>query len=182
MTKIKIDKLVFGGQGMGRLEDGRVCFVWNVLPGEEVEVEFTKNKGNFAEGIAKNILQPSAERVAPREEHYLSCSPWQIMSFAKENEWKVQIAEETYGKIANLKIEEFKDLKIVTDNVEYGYRNKMEYSFAIDDDGQVSLGFHIRESRRYIPIHVCELARKEINAAALNLLAWVRENKIPIRS
>jgi len=181
MQKMKIDKLVFGGQGLGHLPDGRVCFVWNALPGEEVEVEFTKNKGNFAEGIAKNILSASVERVVPREGHYLSCSPWQIISFVRENEWKTKIAEETYAKLAKFQISNFK-FQIDSDGVEYGYRNKMEYSFAVDAEGKVSLGFHVRESRRYIPIHVCELARQEINQVALDLLTWVRENNIPIRS
>jgi len=34
--RVKIDKLVHGGQGIGTLSDGRKAFVWNALPGEEV--------------------------------------------------------------------------------------------------------------------------------------------------
>lgn len=174
---IKVEKLVFGGQGLGYL-NGQACFVWGALPNEEVEVEIKKNKGNFTEGIIREIIKKSSERLEPKEEHYLSCSPWQIMSFEAENSWKREIAEETYKKLGNIKIGK---LEIVSDNVEYGYRNKMEYSF-VKGNGDVSLAFHVRESRQYLPIHVCELARPEINEVALNLLVWVNKNKIPIRS
>lgn len=177
MPRIKIDKLVFGGQAMGRL-DNKACFVWGALPGEEVEFDYTKNKPNFAEGIVKNILVSSEDRIKPNEDHYLSCSPWQIMNFDVENKWKVAMAVETYNKIGGF---DWPNLEIITDGIEYGYRNKMEYSFNFIAD-QVSLAFHVRESKKYININICELARPEINEVALYLLDWVKANKIPIRS
>ena len=42
--KIHIEKLVFGGQGLSRLEDGPIAFVWNALPGEEVEIEIERGQ------------------------------------------------------------------------------------------------------------------------------------------
>jgi len=190
---VKIEKLVFGGQGMGRV-DNKAIFVWNALPGEEVEVEIKKNKGNFAEGIARSIIKKADFRMDPKEEHYLSCSPWQILSFEDENRWKVEIAKETYKKLGNLEIEK---LEIVTDGVEYGYRNKMEYSFTVAQSetdkplpvlplgrgrDMISLAFFEREGKKHIAIETCELARPEMNRVALKLLAWVNENKISIRS
>src|SRR3989339_283887 len=108
MPQIKIEKLIFGGQGLGRVKSAdsgsrdKTCFVWGALPEEVVEFEYTKNKNNFSEGIVKNILLKSPDRIAAKEEHYLSCSPWQVMSFEAENKWKVEIAKETYEKIGNL--------------------------------------------------------------------------------
>ncbi|OGH71828.1 MAG: 23S rRNA (uracil-5-)-methyltransferase RumA [Candidatus Magasanikbacteria bacterium RIFCSPLOWO2_12_FULL_43_12] len=176
--KVNIEKLVFGGQGLGRLDDGRVCFVWNALPGEEVELEILKNKKTHLEAVATRIIKPSPERIEPKESHFLSCSPWQIMNFEAENKWKREIAVETYKKLGGI---DAGDLEIVSDEKEYGYRNKMEYSF-VEFGRKISLGFHIRESRRYIPITVCELARPEINEVALQLLEWINQNQIPIRS
>jgi len=46
MPRVKIEKIVFGGQGLARTDEG-VLFVWGVLPGEEVEVEITDKKKNF---------------------------------------------------------------------------------------------------------------------------------------
>ncbi|MBI5222409.1 MAG: class I SAM-dependent RNA methyltransferase [Candidatus Magasanikbacteria bacterium] len=188
--KVKIEKLVFGGQGLGRLDDGRVCFVWNALPGEEVEIEIIKNKKTHLEAMATKIIKPSPERIEPKEGHFLSCSPWQIMNFEAENKWKREIAIETYKKLGGIEVG---DLEIVSDGKEYGYRNKMEYSLALNPSGasglgfaelkeKISLVFHIRETRRYVPIIVCELARPEINEIALWFLDWVNENHVPIRS
>jgi 23S rRNA (uracil1939-C5)-methyltransferase len=175
--KVKVEKLVFGGQCLCFL-GGKACFVWNALPDEDVEIEITKNKKTHLEAMATKIIKSSSDRIEPKEDHFLSCSPWQIMSFAAENRWKKEIAVETYKKLGGI---EAGDLEIVSNGKEYGYRNKMEYSF-VEVDGKISLAFHIRESRRYVSIDVCELARPEINEVVLRLLAWVNQNNIPIRS
>src|SRR3989339_1608161 len=122
MMKVKIEKLVFGGAGLGHLEDGRVVFVWNALPGEEVEFELIKKEKTHWEGMATKILNPSPARLEPKEAHYLSCSPWQIMTPEEENKWKIEMAKETYKKLSNLEIEK---LEIVGDENIWGYRNKM---------------------------------------------------------
>ena len=41
--KIKIDKLVFGGQGLGKFE-GKTAFIWNALPGEQIEADLIKKE------------------------------------------------------------------------------------------------------------------------------------------
>jgi len=177
MLRVKIEKLVFGGQALGRVDD-KAVFVWNALPGEEVEVELKKNKHNFAEGVVKEIITRSPDRLEPRENHFLSCSPWQIMSFATENKWKVEMSIETYQKFAGLTVT---DLEIVSDGVEYGYRNKMEYSFT-EENSVISLAFFERNGKKHLAIPKCELASEAINKVALELLAWVNENKISLRS
>ena len=121
MILLKIEKLVFGGQGMGRLPDGRVCFVWNALPGEEVEVELTKDKKGFCEGIVRKIVKASPYRIEPKDDHFLACSPWQILTPEQETKWKIEMSKETYKNFANLDW----NLDIVGDGEMYGYRNKM---------------------------------------------------------
>ena len=180
MTTVKIDKLIFGGKGLGKV-GGKAYFVWKALPGEEVEVNIKKNSSNFAEGIAVNILKPSKYRIKPREDHYLSCSPWQILEFKEENTWKVEIAKETYKKLGGIENKILKKLEIVTDNNEYGYRNKMEYSFG-GETGKITLAFFEREGRKHIEIEKCELARPEINEVALEILSWINHHKITMRN
>ena len=176
--KVKIEKLVFGGQGMGHI-DGKATFVWNALPGEEVEARVLKNKSNFVESVAEKIITPSQERMPAQEDHYLSCSPWQILSASVEDYWKKEIARETFYKFGGLEI---KDFDIVSGEKRFGYRNKMEFSFALDLHGRVSLGFFERGARRHMPITGCILAENCINVTAKNILSWINEVKIPIRS
>ena len=62
---VRIEKLVAGGEGLTRLEDGRVVFVPGVLAGELVEITLSEEKRDFGRGQLLNILEPSAQRREP---------------------------------------------------------------------------------------------------------------------
>ncbi len=179
-TILSIEKLVFGGQGLGRSAEGKAAFIWNALPGEIVEVEILSDKKTHLEGIATKILTPSKERIAAAESNFLSTSPWQIMSLETENYWKRAIAAEQYSKIGDLILDP-NSLKIASDGIEYGYRNKMEFSFT-ESEGIIHLAFFERGKRIKIPVEGSALASKEINVIAKELLNWIRNCKIPSRS
>lgn len=168
--QLEIDKLIPGGQGLGRV-NGKVVFAWGALPGEEVEVEFTKQKRTFAEGIARTILKPSIERVEPRCNHWLSCSPWQILDWEKEHVYKEQLAREAYRKI---QLPE--SFSLVQAEESFECRNKMEYSFGLNQDGAISLAFFERGSHsKLIPFELCHLARPEISKVASKVVEWLNE-------
>ncbi len=191
MEKVVIEKLVNGGQGLARLENGQVVFVWNALPGEEVEIEVIKRKKDYTEAVARNIIKASPERVASQDPHFLSSSPWQILDWDRENYYKKNIAIEQYGKIGGL-ILSSNPPEIACDNTQYGYRNKIEFSFAptnVEQDYQnsaeyepVSLAFFERGQKYKTPIDESSLAESVINEVAQNILKWVNEQKIPMRS
>lgn len=163
--EVTVKKLVHGGQALGTLPDGRKIFVWNALPGERVVVAIGKAKRNFLEGIATEIMQPSSERVEPRDEAYLSTSPWQIMTLEAETKYKQEIIAETFqrehvnyhGEIA------FNGATSLHDA--FHYRNKMEYSFWGDEDGLHLALFH-RASHGKRIITGSSLAIPEIDEAA----------------
>jgi 23S rRNA (uracil1939-C5)-methyltransferase len=172
------EKLVFGGQALARAPEGQVVFIWNALPGETVEVEITKKQKTHWEGNAIKVLSPSPERVLPVEDHYMSCSPWQILSWEKEQEYKRATALETYKKIGHLDIE---PEMTQDERWEYGYRNKMEYSFA-ERNGQIVLAFFERGTKRFQSIEPCKLADPLINKTTEKILVWINKHKIPLRS
>lgn len=169
---IEIKKLVNGGQGLGFCE-GKPVFAWNALPGETATIKLTKEKKEYLEGIAIQINNTSPERIAPREDHFLSCSPWQIMTYAHENHWKKEIVKETFKKLGNI---ELNDFNIVSNEKVFGYRNKMEYGFHAENKrGPISFAFHKRGSNELYPIDCCLLAKENINIAALNILSQLNE-------
>ncbi len=47
--EIVIEKLGFGGVGIGRLPDGKVCFVPRVLPGEKVKIHIRTRHASYVE-------------------------------------------------------------------------------------------------------------------------------------
>ena len=82
---VKVDKIIPGGQALGTLDDGKKIFFWNALPGEIVsEYRITKNKSHYIEAIATKIDDPSPFRVAPKDDCFLSTSPWQIINYDYE--------------------------------------------------------------------------------------------------
>src|SRR5687768_14245209 len=94
---LTLDKIVGGGQTLGQLDYGKKAFVWGGLPGETVEIQVTKKKSNFIEGIVSQVIEPSSERIEPVDsESYLSTSPWQIMTFDAEQHYKAALIEEAF--------------------------------------------------------------------------------------
>jgi 23S rRNA (uracil1939-C5)-methyltransferase len=174
--RLKIQKLVHGGQGLAYCETGQTVFVWNALPDEEVIVAPIRQKNGILEAVATEIIKPSLHRQPPLEDFYLSTAPWQIMSFEYENSQKALIAAETYrhlGAITN------QTLQISSLPQTKGYRNKMEYSFYSDDDGRWHIAFFNRGSHRKIPTGVSVLADPVINIVAEHVLELIRTAKVP---
>ena len=64
MFEITFEKMVSGGDCMGRLPDGRALFVPFVLPGETVRVAVVDEKKRYARGWPVEVLSPSPERIA----------------------------------------------------------------------------------------------------------------------
>ena len=159
--EVRIEKLVHGGQGIGLWPDGRKVFVWNALPGELVSAYAYKKKKGYLEAVAVDILEPSTIRVEPVEMNvYLSTSPWQILDINEELRQKTVITAELF---AREKIE----LKLLqpaySDMNEYGYRNKMEFSFWWDHEKGICPAFHKRGSKNRIVVDGSALAAEPIN-------------------
>jgi len=167
--ELEIEKLAQSGQGVGRAA-GRTVFAWNALPGEEVRLLVQRKRRGILEGVATEILRPSPYRIESRENHYLSCSAWQILNFDEEQRWKAEITRETFKKVANLDLGE---LTVVTNDRQYGYRNKMEFSF-MEQNEILSLAFHERYTRILTPIEGCLLADDNISRTSKKIIEWLR--------
>lgn len=164
---VKLTKLIPGGQALGELADGRKVFVWGGLPGEIATVQLTKIKKHYAEAVATEIIQASPERIQPRDDCYLSTSPWQIMSETAEIKYKSDLVVEAFRQ-------EHIDLPrvdIVGDGKFYHYRNKMEYSLWWDHDtAKIYPAFHRRGSHQKIPVKSSSIERSEIWAEARRII------------
>ena len=55
---IRLEKLTYGGDAMGRLEDGRAVFVPFGLPGERVRIRLTEERRSFARARWWKSLKP----------------------------------------------------------------------------------------------------------------------------
>ena len=127
LETLTLEKIVGGGQALGTLADGRKCFVWGGLPGETVTVRVTKKKSHFVEAIVEEVISPSPDRIQPRDpDSYLSTSPWQIMPLEIEQIYKKQLIDDAFT-LHNVALPAAID--VYCNNVAYGYRNKVEFSW-----------------------------------------------------
>ena len=165
---IKVEKFIPGGQALGTSPEGKKIFFWNALPGETVlEYEITKNKSSYAEAIATSIKNPSKYRVEPRDDFYLSTSPWQILDYNYELEQKSLLVQEIFREH---KID-IAPPEVVTDGKDYQYRNKMEYALYYDlEKSKIFPAFRARGSHRKIPITNSSLERPEIFKKAQEII------------
>lgn len=173
IVNVTLDKIVGGGQALGTLEGGRKLFAWGGLPGENVEVQMTKKKSNLAEGVVVEVLTPSKERVIPRDEDsYLSTSPWQIMNFESEQHYKSALIEEAF-ELHDIVLPD--KIEVYTDDKQYEYRNKLEFSWYWDKEKeQIDLAFFRRGTHGKIPVQESSLAHPNINQAAIAVRNFLR--------
>lgn len=169
MEPVRAEKLIPGGQALGTLENGKKIMLWGVLPGELVtKWEVTKDKKSYAEGIALEIAEPSAHRIAPKDEIYLATSPWQILDYDYELAQKKELLQEIIRqqKLGEIAIED-----VQTDGKDFYYRNKMEYSLYYNNDTmKIFPAFRARGTHRKIPILQSSIERPEIWRAASEII------------
>ena len=157
---IKVEKIIPGGQAIGTMENGKKIFFWNALPGETVaEYTVLKSKSHFEEAVATKIENQSPFRVKPKDECFLSTSPWQIMDYNYELKTKQELVVEVFRE-HQISI---KEPIIFTDGKDYHYRNKMEYSlFWNNEKNLIEPAFHVRGSHKKMIINQSSIERPEI--------------------
>ena len=162
---------------MGR-HDGFVVFVRGGLPGDAVRARVTKVKRGFAEGVVTDLTVPSASRVPAPCRHFGVCGGCRFQDLA----YDAQLAEKARQvRDALVRIGRFPEPPlepIVPAASQFGYRNKLEYSFTSTEDG-IDLGFH-RAGRwdEVIGIEECLLTTDLGNAIRLAVRDWAREEQL----
>ena len=179
---LALEKIVGGGQALGTLADGRKCFVWGGLPGETVTVRITKKKSHFVEAVVEEVISPSPDRIQPHDpDSYLSTSPWQIMPLEVEQTYKAQLIDDAFA-LHGVALPAVID--IYCDNVAYGYRNKVEFSW-YSEAGKcgdtLDLAFFRRGSKGKVVVEGTSLARPEINNLARAIRDLLRHKHISAR-
>ena len=184
IVTVTLDKIVGGGQALGTMDDGRKLFVWGGLPSETVEVQLTKKKSSYAEGIVTKVLQASGQRTQPLDTgSYLSTSPWQIMDFDAEQFYKSALIEEAF-ELHNIVLPN--PITTYTDGREYQYRNKVEFSWYSTEDPETTtdtldLAFFRRGSKGKITLENCALLPEPLMQTARNVRDVLRLQSVTAR-
>ncbi len=154
----------------------KTLHIWNALPGENVEYEVLKKKGDKIFGIAEKISNPSPLRIEPKEDCFTSSSPWQIIDEKAEDDLKKEIALFVFKDQEEL-LNLLKESEVFSDKVYFGYRQKMEYHFYEDNEKKFHLGMFGRKEKGKIPISPSALATKELNDLAVEIVDFINSVK-----
>lgn len=121
-TIIEITKLSHDGRGIGQI-NGKTHFIANALPGETVAYRLLRKHKKFDEGIATEIIIPSAERITPECQHFGVCGGCQLqhMSTQAQLKYKQAVVLEQMQHIGHVVPEEI--LPPMTGDI-FGYRSK----------------------------------------------------------
>jgi 23S rRNA (uracil1939-C5)-methyltransferase len=174
--ELTVDSLAFGGNGVARL-DGFVVFVRSGLPGDTVRARVTKVQRRHAEAITTEVLSRGPQRVDAPCVHYPACGGCRFQDLAYDAQLaaKEQWVADSLQRLAGLTDPPLEP--IIGAASQFGYRNKMEYSFTTTDGP--TLGLH-RAGRwdEVLEIEKCWLTSDLGNAIRNRMREWAREEKL----
>jgi len=161
---IFIESVAFGGAGVGRLPDGRVCFVPFTLPGERAIVRVVQEKKSFLEAEVVRLTEASMGRVSPRCAIFGECGgcAYQHIAYPRQLEIKSAQIRDLLRRIGRITDADVRPM--LPSPSEWEYRNRISVHVA---DGQV--GFHGRKSHRIVPATSCPIATASVNEQLADL-------------
>ena len=146
-ARITLESLAFGGDAVGRLDDGRVVFVPLGVAGDRVLIRLVQIRRSFCRGELVEVLSGGPHRRAPPCPHFGRCGgcQWQQVSYAGQLEAKGEIVRHVLGSASDL----------LAAPQELGYRRRTRLHWQRGD--RVIVGFMRRGSREIIDIDSCPL-------------------------
>ncbi|HVC06430.1 MAG TPA: 23S rRNA (uracil(1939)-C(5))-methyltransferase RlmD [Solirubrobacterales bacterium] len=179
LLELEIDSLAFGGRGVARA-NGYVVFVSGALPGDRVRAEVTRSKRRFAEARTLELIRAGAERIPDSCLHAgepCPGAPWQGLPYERQLSHKRDQVADALRRIGGLEGFELEEIEPALER--WRYRNKLEYSFGSDEEGEATLGFHARGRwDRIVDVEDCMLASERGNAARNEVREWARFESI----
>ena len=170
---LTIEKLVYGGEGLGRV-DGEVVFTPFVLPGELVQVTPPTSKKHAQRASLIRVTQPSEDRVEPRCGIFGECGGchYQHVDYPAQLRIKRGILAETLRRGAKIEFDESR-ISVISGDA-WGYRNRTQFHI---ENGKV--GYRQMRSQRLIPATECPISSPKINEALARLNRMVKDRRWP---
>ncbi|MEI8230881.1 MAG: 23S rRNA (uracil(1939)-C(5))-methyltransferase RlmD [Candidatus Peregrinibacteria bacterium] len=197
---VTIEKLTHGGSGLAHI--GTLpTFVPDTLPGQKVEIQLQKNRGNFGEGKLLKVIKRSKDEIQPRCPHTHECGGcvWQQLSYIKQLSAKEDIVRETLAHLtpADPAVRESlpgRVLNIIPSPQVFHYRNKLELSFGFSNmrseekDGKrmyfdegPTIGFHQPgQWSTVLPISECHLYDEAIPTLLADVRRFMQDTHLPV--
>jgi 23S rRNA (uracil1939-C5)-methyltransferase len=158
---VHIVRLAAGGDGIGKLPDGRTVFVPRSAPGDIVELGSVREHRKFARARLVRLLEGSPFRVEPRCPHYLAdeCGGCQLQHVedAAQREARRSFVGDALRRLGK---REVTDPEIIPAQRSYDYRTKL--TLAVSAGGR-RIGLHPYErAAQVFDLHWCHITVPEL--------------------
>jgi 23S rRNA (uracil1939-C5)-methyltransferase len=162
---LTLTDMAHGGLALGRDKSGRAIFVPFAIPGETVRVRVPDDKRGFARAELLEVLQPSADRVAPRCRHFGICGNCHLqhMTYATQMRAKEATVRDQLTRVGGLKNPPLRPILLAPEA--YGYRTETAL-FPADESG---LGYWSPVERRIFRVEECPILAPALEAALPDL-------------
>lgn len=166
-----MEKLVYGGDGLGRLE-GRAVLAPFLLPGERARVRGVSEKPGLLRAALLQVLDAAPERVAPPCPYFTRCGGchYQHAPYELQLRLKRAILEDQLLRIGKIQAPQIE----VVAGEPWGYRNRVQLHIS-----KGALGYRESQSRKLCPIEQCPIASPAINAAIAILRGMLGDKRWP---
>lgn len=142
---VEITDIGVNGEGIGKI-DGYTLFIKDAVIGDVAEVKVIKAKKNYGYARLINVLEPSNSRVEPKCPFARKCGGCQIqeMSYEKQLEFKERKVRGNLERIGGFPSELLERTKepIIGMETPFYYRNKAQFPFGTDKEGNPVTGFY----------------------------------------
>lgn len=140
VVELEIDNLAYNGKSVAYLE-GKVTFVNGGLPGERVEARIIKSKRSYNQAKLIKVLTRSPERIDAVCPHYDLCGgcTWQDLDYERQLYHKRNQVVATLKHIGGFDDVDIDEIKPSPEK--FFYRNKMEFSFHVNNPDESEPGF-----------------------------------------
>ena len=185
VENITIEKLVFWGKGFVRLEDGKVAFItgW-AIPGSRVNIKINKKRKDFYEAQITEVLEKSP--IETGSYNLFPGAPWMNIEYSEQLKIKQAQIEESMFHLKKHQ-EHINFLDIIPAPKQFGYRNKIEFSFGkyISHREEIfqdfNVGFHKRwEFSKVEDYDECFLIDEEQNRIYKKVKNFTKRSRLPV--
>ena len=178
MVTVTIEDVGMEGEGIGKI-DGFPLFIKDAVVGDTVEAKIIKSKKNYAYARVEKVVTPSPFRVEPPCKSHRQCGGCQIQALSYDRQLafkqdKVRNNLLRIGGFSEAEVDRVMEPVVGMENP-LRYRNKAQYPFGTDKQGNPITGFYAGRTHSIIPNTECYLGREENREILQVILDYMKE-------
>jgi 23S rRNA (uracil1939-C5)-methyltransferase len=176
VERLKIDRIVGDGLGLGFDEDGVAVFVPRTAPGDVIRARITRRQQKVFHAEIDAIVEPSPIRIEPPVADYNASGGLDLMhiGYADQLAVKAGIIEDAVRRIA--KVRDFPAIEVVPSENEWHYRSRAEFQI---DHQEKAVGYFAANSHRVVDVEESPVLTLDVQALLTTLRDDVQAGLVP---